>query len=89
MEDKCKELDFSLVTESAATSRFQGASVESLTKWSNVKLELQTAVKYTEVVSDLLAYHTVAVEDTTSSSFHKSLLDELKASQRRTKELVN
>ena len=90
MEDQCKELDFTLVTENAAsTSSFQGASADTLTKWSNLKLELQTAIKYMEVVSDLLAYTTVAVEDVTNSTFHKSLVEELEATQRRTKDLVH
>lgn len=89
MEDRCKELDFSLVTTTAAsTSSFLGASADTLTKWSNFKLELETAIKYAEVVSDLLAYTTVAVEDVSNSDFHKSLVEELGAAQRRTKDLV-
>ena len=44
---------------------------------------------YMEVVSDLLVYTMVAIEDVTNSTFHKSLVEELEATQRRTKDLVH
>lgn len=89
METHCKQLDFSLATEGASTSSFQGDSSDSLTKWSTLKLELRTSVKYAEVVSDLLTYATISLEDVTGSQLHKSLLDELEAVKMRTKDLVH
>lgn len=89
MENRCKELDFSLATEGALASSFQGASADMLTKWANLKLEVKTSQQYIEVISDLLIYSTISVDNFTSCPIHQSLVDEREATQRMTKDLVH
>lgn len=88
--ERCKELDFSLATGSAASaSSIHCVSPDTLAKWSNLKLELEAAIKYAEVISDLVTYTTVALEDITTSSFRKSLIDELEGARKKIKDLVH
>jgi len=54
-------------------SCFQGASAKILASWANMKLEL-----------DRLAYSTMEFEGVSNSAFHKSLVEELGAVERRT-----
>ena len=84
LEEQCKELDFSLATESATSaSSFRNGSADTRTRWSNLDL------KYTEVISDLITYTTVAVEDVVSNTFYSSLKEELEATKRRIKDVVH
>ena len=90
LEEQCKELDFSLATESVTSaSSFCNGSADTLTRWSNLKLELEADLKYTEVISDLITYTTVAVEDIVSNTFYSSLKEELEATKRRIKDMVH
>ena len=90
LENQCKQLDFTLVTESTpSTNSFPGVSADTINKWSNLQSELDTVIKYAGVVSVLLAYTSVSVEDLSECDFHKSLVEELEAAERRTKDLVH
>lgn len=89
LEKRCKELDFSLAIEGASASGFSGDSADMLTKWSNLQLEVKTSIQYADVISDLLTYSSVTVDDVTASPFHNSLVAELESAHRRRKDLVH
>lgn len=90
LEDRCKELDFSLATEDTpATSNFPGVSADTIKKWSNLQLELDTAMKYSGVVSDLLAYTSVSVEDVSKCAYYQNIVEELESAKKHTKDLVH
>ena len=88
LEQCCKELDFSLATDGSSATSFPGASADLLTNLSNLKLEFSTSAQYKKVISDLLTYITISTEDVSADLYHKSLVDELEAVKRRTKDLV-
>ena len=88
LEKRCKELDFSLAVENASAGSFLD-SADLQTKWSNLQSEVKTSVQYADVISDLLTYSTVTVDDVTASPFHNSLVTELESAQRRRKDLVH
>ena len=78
-----------MALEGASAGSFLGDNADVLTKWSNLQLEVKASVQYAEVISDLLTYSTLTVDDVTTSPFHKSLVAELEAAQRRRKDLVH
>lgn len=88
LENCCKDLTSYWPQKSLATS-FVGATVDTLAKLSNLKLELKTSTQYSEVISDLLMYATISTDDVSTSPFLKSLSDELAQADQRTKDLVN
>ena len=88
LEKRCKELDFSVAIEGASAGSFQSDSADMLTKWSNLQLEVKTSVQYAEVISDLLTYSTLTVDDVTTSPLHQSLVTELDTAKRKKKDLV-
>ena len=53
-----------------------------LAKWSNLQLEVKASVQYAEVISDLLTYSTLTVDDVTTIPFHKSLVAKLELAQK-------
>jgi len=59
------------------------------TRWSNLQLEVKTSIQYADVISDLLTYSTVTVDDVTASPFCDSLVAELESAKRKRKELVH
>lgn len=89
LEDHCKELDFTLATESATSaSSFRDGSTASLTKLSQLKVALEADLKYAQVITDLITYTAVAVEDLSSDIFFGSLKVELATTQMRIKDVV-
>ncbi len=89
LEKRCKELDFSLAIEGASAGSLPGDSMDMQTRWSNLQLEVKTSIQYVGVISDLLTYSTVTVDDVTVSPFRDSLVAKLESAKRKRKELVH
>ena len=89
LEKRCKELDFCLTIEGASAGSLPGDSTDMQTRWSNLQLEVKTSIQYADVISDLLTYSTVTVDDVTASPFRDSLVAELESAKRKRKELVH
>ncbi len=89
MEEKCKELDFALATNSPSCLCSALSSCgDDLSVLSQRKLELVTDNKYLEHISELLTYYTVTSEDF-SSNFYTSLHAQVAATNKRIEEKVN
>ena len=74
----CKELNFSLATNSPSSASSLNCSNNDLRTLSNLKLELDTETKYSEHVSELLTYYILTSDDLTSN-FYTSLKAEVEA----------
>ncbi len=83
LEKRCKELDFSLTIEGASAGSLPGDSTDMQTRWSNLQLEVKTSIQYADVISDVLTYSTVTVDDVTASPFRDSLVAELESAKLR------
>ncbi len=87
LEDHCKELDFSLATNSSSSVSGLGCSDDDLHALSNLKLELDTDMKYSEHLSELLTYYRLTSDDLSSTSY-TSLQAEVKSTNERITEKV-
>ena len=89
LEDHCKELDFTLATESTTlASSFRDGSTARLTKLSQLKVALEADLKYAQVITDLITYTAVTIEDLSDDIFFGSLKVELATTQMRIKDVV-
>ena len=90
LEEQCKALDFSLDIEGAGSARsFHTAGAGALQKRTELMLQLETDTKCTELLSDLLTYTTLTVEDFSSNSFYTSTKEEMDATRRRITDTVH
>ncbi len=70
------------------SEQFRDGSTASLTKLSQLKVALEADLKYAQVITGLITYTAVAVEDLSSDIFFGSLKVELATTQMRIKDVV-